>query len=178
MEESIRVCIAYNPPANSDYCNKDIYEEISTHIIKHSCTTSQILLIGDFNSRTGEILEYEEPDNMDENFIPRELIPSKRKNCDRGINQMGEKLIDLCKGHDLQILNGRKTGDLEGKFTFYNSRDGASSIDIAVASDPLYTFIKSFVVLRQDEISQHCKIVVRIKNLKEDIPTETDDEDS
>ena len=67
---------------------------------------------------------------------------------------MGEKLIDLCKGHDLQILNGRKSGDSEGKFTYYDTREGASSIDIAVASDPIYPLIKSFIVLRQDEISK------------------------
>ena len=28
-EKSIRVCIIYNPPDSSNYCNKDIYEEIS-----------------------------------------------------------------------------------------------------------------------------------------------------
>ena len=46
---------------------------------------------------------------------------------------------------------------------------GASSVDIAVASDSLTTKINSFVVLPQSDISKHCKIVARIKNLKADI---------
>ena len=178
LEEPIRLCIAYNPPSNSKYCNQDIFEEISAHIQSQSCTTSKILLIGDFNSRTGDELEYEEPDKQDEHEIPREIIPSKRANCDKGINPMGRKLIDLCKGHDLQILNGRLNGDSCGAFTFYDYKDGASTIDIAVASDPLYPLLKSFVVFRQDEISQHCKIVVRIKNLKSDLPDEAGTEDT
>ena len=53
LEEPIKVCIAYNPPANSQYCNKDIYEEISAHIMKYSGTTSKILLIGDFKAIGG-----------------------------------------------------------------------------------------------------------------------------
>ena len=129
-------------------------------------SSSKILLVGDFNSRTGELEEYEEPDKTDEHLIPRERIPTKRANCDKGTNQMGERLIGLCKSHDLQILNGRTNGDLHGNFTFYDTKDGASTIDIAVVSDPLLPQIKSFVVCRQDEISKHCKVIVRIKNLK------------
>ena len=123
-------------------------------------------------------MEYEEPDKQDENIIPRELIPSKRRNCDKKVNPMGEKLIDLCKGHDLQIVNERMTGDSLGVCTFFDTKDGASTIDIAVASDPLYPLIKSFIVFPQNEISKHCKIVLRIKNMKSDIPKEAQSEDN
>ena len=88
--------------------------------------------------------EEEEPDKLDENKIPRESIPIDRKNCDKGVNAMGEKLLDLCRGHDLQLLNGRMNGDTHGAFTFYDTREGASAIDIAVTSDPLYPLIRSF----------------------------------
>ena len=80
---------------------------------------------------------------------------------------MGIKLIDFCKGHDLQILNGRIKGDQTGSFTFYDTQQGASTIDMAVASDSIQPMIKSLLVQHQTEISKHCKIVVRIKNLKE-----------
>ena len=176
LEDSIRICVAYNPPSSSKYCNPEIYDEISTHIMQ--CVTSKILLIGDFNSRTGETLEYTEPDKMDENEIPRECIPTSRKNCDKVTNPMGEKLIDLCKGHDLQLLNGRTSGDTQGAFTFYDTKEGASTIDVAVSSDPLYSSIRSFNVCRQDEFSKHCKIVVRIKNLRADLSTVTETEDT
>ena len=175
LEDSIRMCIAYNPPSSSKYCNQDIYEDISSHIMQ--CRTSKVLLLGDFNSRTGEKLEYTEPDKMDENEIPRDSIPTDRRNCDKCINPMGEKLLDLCKGHDLQLLNGRMSGDSQGAFTYYDTKEGASAIDIAVTSDPLYPLIRSFLVYRQDEFSKHCKIVVRIKNLKADLPTQSDSTD-
>ena len=97
----------------------------------------------------------------------REVIPTKRSNCDKYTNQMGNKLIDFCKGHDLQILNGRTIGDQTGSFTFYDTQQGASTIDVAVVSDSLQPVIKSLVVQHQSEMSKHCKIVVRIKNLKE-----------
>ena len=76
---------------------------------------------------------------------------------------MGEKLIDLCKGHDLQIVNGRMKGDSRGAFTFYDTKDRASTIDMAEVSESLYPLIKSFVVSPQVKISKHCKIVLRIK---------------
>ena len=82
---------------------------------------------------------------------------------------MGKKLIDLCKTHDLQILNGRTLGDLNGSFTFFDRQQGASTIDYGIVSDSLQPLIKSFLVQEQTEISQHSKIVVRIKNLKETI---------
>ena len=88
---------------------------------------------------------------------------------------MGIKLLDLCKGHDLQILNGRTFGDNQGCFTFFDPNEGASAIDIAVASDPLQPMIKSMLVHPQSEISKHCQVVVRIKNLKEVIKSKPSD---
>ena len=49
--QPIRICVMYNPPENSKYCNKDIYEEISLNLFKYSNSDSPILLIGDMNSR-------------------------------------------------------------------------------------------------------------------------------
>ena len=176
LDEPIHICVAYNPPISSKYCNKDIYEDISSHIMKYSHTTSRILIVGDLNSRTGDTTEYDEPDKHDEDHIPREIIPSKRSNLDKTTNQMGERLIDLCKGCDLQILNGRISGDPKGTFTFFDRKAGASTIDVSIASDPLFPMIKSFVVSHQDELSQHCKVITRIKNLKNNLAeTETED---
>ena len=174
QEEPIQVCIAYNPPDNSAYCNKDLYDEISLLLLKKCHITSPFLLIGDLNARTGELEDFEQPsrshhDNEEENIPGRGTNIQKRSNCDKKCNTMGIKLLDLCKMHDMQILNGRTTGDRSGSFTFHDTMQGASSVDIAVASDSLTTKINSFVVLPQSDISKHCKIVARIKNLKADI---------
>ena len=80
---------------------------------------------------------------------------------------MGIKQIGLCRGHDLQILNGRTTGDRTGSFTFYDTQQGASTIDLAIASDSFQPMVKSLLVQNQTEVSKHCKIVLRIKNLKD-----------
>ena len=85
---------------------------------------------------------------------------------------MGTKLIDMCKAHDLQILNGRTLGDRLGSFTYFDRIQGASAIDVAIASDSMQPMIKSFLVQHQTEVSQHCKIITRIKNLKENIAEE------
>ncbi len=165
------MCIAYNPPENSHYCNKDLYDEISLLMLKKCHMHTPFLLVGDLNSRTGLLPDYEVRNDKDpENRIPgRELTLDSRENCDKKTNPMGIKLLDLCKTHDLQILNGRTTGDRGGSFTFHDTMQGASSIDVSVASDTLSTRISSFVVLPQTDISQHCQIVTRIKNLKANI---------
>ena len=164
-ERPIRICVMYNPPENSKYCNKDIYEEVSLNLFKYSNSDSPIILIGDLNSRTGDLLDFLESDkNEDLNIQGRRIIPIKRRNYDQQTNKMGKKLVELCKDHDLQILNGRAVGDPLGTFTFYDSGHGASTIDMAVVSDPLIDQVESLIVHHPDEYSQHCKITLRIKN--------------
>ena len=180
LEHSLKLIIAYNPPENSPYCNKEIYEEISTNLLNHANINSPVLLIGDLSSRTGENLDYEEADKSDEDcgiyINGRTMIPIKRLNCNKQTNAMGLKLLNLCKAFDLNILNGRSPGDPYGSFTFFDSNKGASTIDIAVASDPVMHEIKSLTVLHEMEYSPHCKIVLRIKNLKNLIDMHKEDE--
>ena len=66
----------------------------------------------------------------------------------------------------MQILNGRHEGDLCGNFTHYNKNKGASQVDVAVISDNFSQEIKHFFVLPQNELSDHCKIVTHINNIK------------
>ena len=120
FEKNIRLCVAYNPPDNSKYCNKEFYDDISTNLIKHSNLNSPIILLGDLNSRTGELPDFEERDKNTDineyNDFRRTTIPTKRNNCDKQTNAMGLKLLELCKSHDLQIINGRTFGDEDGCF--------------------------------------------------------------
>ena len=171
IHESIKICIAYNPPENSKYCNKNIYDDFSEILLRTCNTNTPFLLIGDLNSRTGDLTDYQDEtdDITDPSEGPpaRNSTPTERQNCDKKTNQMGIKLIDFCKAHDLQILNGRTPGDRTGTFTYYDTEQGASTIDLAIASDSLQTMIKSMLVQHQSEVSKHCKVVVRIKNLKD-----------
>ena len=173
MDDNIRICVVYNPPDNSPYCNKDIFEDISEYLLTWTNSNSPVLIVGDLNSRTSESPDYEEGDKIDETYIipSRGTIPIKRKNCDRKENKMGKKLLHLCKSHNLQLLNGRASGDQHGAFTFFDSEEGASAIDVSIASDYLVPLVKSFLVHRQDELSKHCKITVRLMNMKSSINT-------
>ena len=153
-----------------------MYADISTHLLKTTYNLdTPLLLVGDLNSRTVELNDYcdfDDDNNTKSNEPPTRTTPSKRRNCDEKFNQMGTKLIDMCKAHDLQILNGRTFGDRTGSFTYFDRIQGASAIDVAIASDSMQPMIKSFLVQHQTEVSQHCKIITRIKNLKENIAEE------
>ena len=166
LNKSVKVCVVYNPPESSKYCNKIIYEDLSKDLLLRSNSTSPVVLIGDFNSRTGELKDYEDTDDKHTNHtIGRNTFPKLRRNQDKTINSMGQKLIDFCKAHDLQILNGRSIGDSHGSLSFYDAKQGASAIDISIASDPIIKKVKTFTVNNPVEYTHHCKIELRLENI-------------
>ena len=77
-----------------------------------------LCILGDFNSRTGNLKDYVDNDfnnSSDNNFLPPDLndtvdnlnhlgIPLDRSSKDSKINNNGYKLVDLCKNFD-QILS-------------------------------------------------------------------------
>ena len=65
----------------------------------------------------------------------------KRTSQDRIINKQGEHLLDICKGSNLFILNGRCGNDEDkGKLTFRN----ISLLDYGIASVDSLIFVKDF----------------------------------
>ena len=50
------------------------------------------------------------------------------------------KLFNLCKGFEMQIANGRFTGDFWGNFTNHNKNKGAPTVDLVIISDNLFPF--------------------------------------
>ena len=172
LKKSVKVCVAYNPPENSKYCNKGIYEDISSELLMGSNSNCPIILMGDLNSRTGDLQDFEDTAKKHMEYTAgRKTFPKRRKNQDKKTNNMGLKLIELCKTHDLQILNGRSIGDTTGSFSFYDKKHGASAIDLAIASDPIVKEVKTFTVNNPVEYTQHCKIELRLNNIL-DIPIE------
>ena len=166
VTEPVKLCIIYNPPDTSKYCNKNLFDDIGVELMKYTTETSRIMLIGDLNARTGVLPDMLTSDITGLNFHPqRKTLSKQRENCDNEVNPQGLKLIDFCKSFDIQILNGRTNSDPWGSFTHYNINKGASTIDYALASDSLSDEIKSFNVMPQNEYSDHCKIIVRVKNV-------------
>ena len=176
LKKSVKVCVAYNPPESSKYCNKGLYDEISSELLQSSSSNCPVILMGDLNSRTGEIQDFEETAEKHMEYTTgRKTFPKRRKNQDKMTNTMGLKLIEVCKAHDLQILNGRSIGDSNGSLSFYDSNEGASAIDIAIASDPIIKEVKTFTVNNPVDYSRHCRIELRLNNIL-NIPVEEEEE--
>ena len=66
----------------------------------------------------------------------------------------------------MQIANGRMRSDFLGNFTHHNKNTGQSTVDLVLISDTLYPFIEDLKVLPQPIYSDHCKIVLTIRNVK------------
>ena len=92
-----------------------------------------ILLMGDFNSRTGKYSDSicQEGSNVISNDRSElSLNPTQRNSFDNEVNNHGKRLLEICKTADLRILNGRVSGDSLGRATFHG-RNGISVIDYA-----------------------------------------------
>ena len=129
-DHDIYVCGAHIPPYNSIYFSPELFEELENDIEKFSSHGS-ILLMGDFNSRTGKY-----PDNVcqDGNSIivndqsKSSQYAFQRNSFDNDLNNHGKKLLEICQSADLRILNGRISGDSLGRPTFHG-KSGVSVID-------------------------------------------------
>ena len=112
----------YLPPINSQRkSNEDDLQTLENEVNKYS-NFGHIVLIGDFNARTGLLKDFIENDSeliddqLNEYYITDETF-TNRNNQDIKLNKQGEEMIKFCIGNKLRILNGRKTGDLGGKLT-------------------------------------------------------------
>ena len=110
-------------PRNLLESGADIFE-LLTNKIAELRDESEILIMGDMNSRLGTISDLNNFDydfeqfnimNSERIITPNDLVMYnnnvERRNEDNGApNEYGNKLIKLCKSSDMVLLNGR-TGD-------------------------------------------------------------------
>jgi len=154
----------YIPHENSVFHKPEIFDDLYNDIMTLSCTyNTSICLIGDFNSRTGNLPDFIESSKYDafsnfENCFPgidHEMsinnlntlgFDSNRYNCDNKTNNNGYKLIDMCKNFDLRLVNGRVGNDkFVGDYTCI-SKNGNSTIDYAVTSAHILPNIVDFKI--------------------------------
>ena len=131
----------------------------------------KIVLIGDFNSRTGQNPNFIEIDSSQINDVDGvDLLPPdyvsdtelKRVNQDFIIKSHGKKMLDLCLSSGLRILNGRFLGDSLGYFT-YMSNNGFSSVDYAILSESLLPSVIYFKTNDFTYLSDHVQIELYLK---------------
>ena len=79
------------------------------------------ILQGDFNAHTKNQADFIEYNEFVEGIGAEAYDPMTPRNSEdsRRVDMRGEELIELCKSFNLNILNGRKTGDLFGKITSF-----------------------------------------------------------
>ena len=114
-----------------------------------------ILLLGDFNARTSNNLDYIPHDDISFVFndsntdYPSDIFNLDRSSKDKKINKFGLSLIEMCCTYDIHIMNGRLFNDKVGNFTcFYNN--GKSVVDYMICSTSLFESVKNFGVGEED----------------------------
>lgn len=161
------LCGLYIPPETSKYFEPELFDKLQEDTITFS-GKENVLLIGDFNARTGKLKDFIEPDGNKyiKNLSPDIYHKSIRENFDNKINNHGKRLIEICKNFNLRILNGRIKGDSLGKPTFHNKKN-TSTIDYAICNTELINNIKFLVVQKPSYLSDHSQITTRL-NIKND----------
>ena len=118
-----------------------------------------VMIQGDLNAKTGKLEDIITPDKSDELFdLCIDQPPQKRNSQDDTVNPRGNELLDLCKSLDLNIVNGRKTGDLFGNYTCFQW-NGNSVVDYLVTSSCALENVMKFQVGDfLPWLSDHCPI--------------------
>ena len=163
--EGVFIALLYLPhEASSLYTHAGLDMEAHWHALTTDVAEFQasgpVLLLGDFNARTGRNLETDAQAMDDLAALARHAgiaLPAPphpalallqpRQSCDSVKNVMGEGVLQLCRSRNLAILNGRLPGDETGAWTFFGPRGGRSVIDYVIAS-PELAFSSSGSALR------------------------------
>ena len=170
LPTDIFILFSYCVPANSSYTIRTQFEPFTDieQKIGNLGTNSNLICFGDYNARTGDMLDYiESEDNTDlslpDDYVVDTVATYPRGNLDNVTNKYGESLISLCKNVPLRICNGRKLGDVLGSFTCHNW-NGQSAVDYCLASPDIYHKIKTFKVNNfLPTLSDHCSIEIKLR---------------
>ena len=129
----------YIPCESSRHWDGYIFDELQEDILKYKSPTRSIILMGDFNARTGRL-----DDNLQLEGETNHL--DRRANKDAKINTNGRLLVDLCKTTEIAIVNGRIGQDKNhGDYTC-TTHNGKSNIDYFLAVYSCFEYILNFTV--------------------------------
>lgn len=169
----------YKPPYRSKYAHEDPYLEIQLEIDRVCSDRKNILLCGDWNSRTSTLDDYTYVDqfmtDLFGNFastsenseildcLYRNNVPIRRQNPDKTTNAYGHKMLELCKNNNFFILNGRLENDTFNlKFTCKDRSCNDYFVSTAYVFDIIHSFsIENFEPLFSDS---HCPIALSLKS--------------
>ena len=152
VRKAIFIGFVYLPPQASSYYTQIGSQPFDVHMnslqkdIMFFQEQGQVLLMGDFNARTGRLNEWDLLDPHECRFLEYHKV-TDRKSRDMSVNSLGRRIISMCENTGTYILNGRSHADPNGSFTFQHvNGKGRSVIDYAIVSRDLVELISNDLV--------------------------------
>ena len=149
----------YAPCEGSKLWDVNFFDEIQVDVLQYKCKERNVIIMGDFNARTGENDDYVEIEGETNDIC-------HRSDCDKLVNTNGRLLLDMCKTTEMSIVNGR-VGDDKGIGAFTcHTHNGRSLIDYCLIDSLALSLIGNITVWPFDPCLSdvHCVIVMRISN--------------
>ena len=180
FNENIHCGVVYIPPISSKYAHDEPFIELEREILRYCNDSKRIILMGDFNARTGPKNDYVQPDRFlsqhcgleqmaDEGYeilnnFNISHIPFARQNDDSVTNCYGNQILDFCKNTNLFILNGRLGATENNKR--YTCKD-RSTVDYFLSTSEMFSILSDLNVHEFDSLysDAHCTLSLNITAL-------------
>ena len=172
LKKDIYGCSVYIPAQNSKYFKDNgencPYVEIQWDILKFK-KLGDIILMGDFNARKGNLQDqielnsvFTNLENTEGDFLVGHKFPNMRS-MDTKTNKSGRSLVEILSANGLICLSGRTKGDPSGNFTCFTPK-GNSVVDYVILNDDLFNDVVYFKVNPLSYLSGHCPISFALKS--------------
>lgn len=144
------------------YFKPDIYIDEILELLQLSLThvlekySDQIILVlGDFNSRVGEV------SSISELHVQNTNVYENMLNSDKVVNYRGRCLVEFMMSHNFSLINGSIITDRPANFTF-SGPQGNSVIDLVFCNNLHLPIINSLTVLNLVSMSDHFPVLLNI----------------
>lgn len=157
--------LVYQPPESSRFYSADEAGNLDLEITSMCIEHKYVYILGDLNGRISnidEFIHYDEfiakhfefDSELTEHFnkytyLERYNMSVKRTSMDKKTNNIGHKLLELCKLNNLFVLNGRSGTDTgKGVYTFKQ----CSVIDYVISSFDGLKYVSNFDITELDPL--------------------------
>ena len=156
-QKTPRFIVVYDNTTSSLF-EYDFFQQLDSDIWKY-IEKGKVYIAGDFNSRTGELLDCV-PEMHLERYLDVPINNSSAislpqlNNNDKVVNEYGRKLLALYKETDISIVNGRLE---EGNCTFYsvNREISSGTIDYLITNGYNFINVRNMRFLDVQNLSDH-----------------------
>ena len=136
--------------------------------IKNKNPEARIVIVGDFNARTGVWPDYINSDenkhvDFPDSYTPDQCSERSSKDPKSGLNKIGRELLKFCIKTTCRILNGRSGKDKGRGEETYMSTIGNSVIDYVLVEEQYMHEVTNFEVRDHTNISDHSPLYFEIE---------------